>query len=240
MQCGSIDLVCTYGVLCLCWCLLYAGMMRDGVASKLVAVLTISKILLIYHSFAATMSQLQQCHKSKLVFFHEKPLKVFKCYNFLWVQRRHNCSPVARFANCVIALYMLKVHLQTFLFIQIPKKCQILICDTLVANEWYLGVSSMQVWSRDASTSKRIAVLTMLYIYIYVVHLLVWIINCRRRTVHTSKYESIYVHAQHFELTCTRIKFAIPALQLPVSYSLQHSVYILFLQVCKTVLICRN
>jgi hypothetical protein len=62
-----------------------------------------------------TASQLQQCHNSKCVIFQEKILKVFKCYNFLWVQRRHNCSPAASFANCVMTLYLLKVHLQTFL-----------------------------------------------------------------------------------------------------------------------------
>jgi len=32
-------------------------------------------------------------------------------------------------------LYLLKVHLQTFLSIPITQKCQILSCDTLVANE---------------------------------------------------------------------------------------------------------
>ena len=76
-----------------------------------------------------------KCRNSKLVIFQEKLLKVLKCYNFLWVQRRHNCSPAASFTNCVMKLYLLKVHLQTFLFIPVTKKCQILSCDTLVANE---------------------------------------------------------------------------------------------------------
>jgi len=49
---------------------------------------------------------------SKCVIFQEGFLKVLKCYNFLWVQRRHNCSPAASFANCVMTLYVLKVHLQ--------------------------------------------------------------------------------------------------------------------------------
>ena len=53
------------------------------------------------------------------------------------MQRRHNCSPAASFANCVMTLYLLKVHLQTFLSIPITPKCQILTCDTLVANERY-------------------------------------------------------------------------------------------------------
>jgi hypothetical protein len=53
------------------------------------------------------------------------------------MQRQHNCSPAARFANCVVTLYLLKVHLQTFLSLLITQKCQILCCDTLVENERY-------------------------------------------------------------------------------------------------------
>jgi len=34
-----------------------------------------------------------------------------------------------------MTLYLLKVHPQTFLCIPITQKCQILSCDTLVANE---------------------------------------------------------------------------------------------------------
>jgi len=67
-----------------------------------------------------------------------KLLEVLKCYNFLWMQRRRNCSPAASFANCVLTLYLLKVHPQMFLSILINKKCQILSCDTLVANERYV------------------------------------------------------------------------------------------------------
>ena len=44
-------------------------------------------------------------------------------------------SPAASFANCVMTLDLLKVHLQTFPSIPINQKCQILICDTLVANK---------------------------------------------------------------------------------------------------------
>jgi hypothetical protein len=51
------------------------------------------------------------------------------------MQRRHNCSPAASFANCVVTLYLLNVHRQTFLSIPTTQKCQILNCDTLVANE---------------------------------------------------------------------------------------------------------
>jgi len=57
----------------------------------------------------------------KLVIFQEKRLKVLKCYTFLWVQGRHNCSPAAGFTDCVMTLYLLKVHLQTFLSIPITQ-----------------------------------------------------------------------------------------------------------------------
>ena len=77
----------------------------------------------------------QHCHNSKSVIFQEKLLKVLKCYNFLWVQQRHNCSPAASFAYCIMTLYLLKVHLKTFLSIPITQKCQILSCEFLVANE---------------------------------------------------------------------------------------------------------
>jgi hypothetical protein len=71
------------------------------------------------------------------VIFQENILKVLKCYNFLWVQRRHIWCPVASFANCVMTLHLLKVHLQKFLSLPTNKKCQISSCDTLVANERY-------------------------------------------------------------------------------------------------------
>jgi len=56
------------------------------------------------------------------------------------VQRRHNCSPAASFANSVMTLYLLKVHLLTFLSILVTQKFQILSCDTLVANERYIYI----------------------------------------------------------------------------------------------------
>jgi hypothetical protein len=40
------------------------------------------------------------------------------------VQRRHNCSQAASSANCAMTLYLLKVHLQTFLSIPVTQKCQ--------------------------------------------------------------------------------------------------------------------
>ena len=57
-----------------------------------------------------------QCHNPKSLIFLEKPLKILKCYNFLWVQRRHNCSPAASFENLVMTLYLLKAHVQTSSF----------------------------------------------------------------------------------------------------------------------------
>ena len=95
-----------------------------------------------HNSHNTTLSQhnsvtTQHCHNSKCVIFQERLLKVLKCYNFLWVQRRHNCSPAASFANCVMTLYLLKVHLQTFLSIPITQKYQILNSDILVANDRY-------------------------------------------------------------------------------------------------------
>jgi hypothetical protein len=103
---------------------------------------TVGDLLLvpIYRSFATT------CHNSKFVIFQENLLKVLKCYNFLWVQRRHSCSPAASFANCFMILYLLKVHLQTFLSTPITRKCQILSCDTLVANERYVSSYCVMTW----------------------------------------------------------------------------------------------
>jgi hypothetical protein len=80
-----------------------------------------------------------------LCFFQEKLLTVFKCHNFLGVQQWHNCPPAASFVNCIMTLYPLKVFLQMFLSIPITQKCQILSCDTLVANEWYFV--SLSNWS---------------------------------------------------------------------------------------------
>jgi hypothetical protein len=82
------------------------------------------------HSAYGIVHLRQQCHNSKRVVFQERLLKILKCYNFLCVQLRHNCSPAASFANCVTTLHLLKVHLQTFLSTPITQKCQILNCDS--------------------------------------------------------------------------------------------------------------
>jgi hypothetical protein len=44
-----------------------------------------------------------------------------------------------------MTLYLLKVHLQTFLSIPITKKCQILSCDTLVASDQYIPLTSVRM-----------------------------------------------------------------------------------------------
>jgi len=76
-------------------------------------------------------------------FFREQFLKGFwKCCNFLWVQRRHNRSPAASFANCVMTLHLPKVHLQTFSFYTSnSKNAKFWSCDTLVTNERYIRES---------------------------------------------------------------------------------------------------
>ena len=96
--------------------------------------------VILMHKEAHIAHLRQQFHNSKYVIFQEKLLKILKCYNFLWVQRRHDCFPAASFANCFMTLYLLKVLLQTFLSIPVTQKCQILSCDTLVANERYIAI----------------------------------------------------------------------------------------------------
>jgi len=79
----------------------------------------------IYRLFATTVSQL------KIGDFSGENFKSFRCYHILLVQRIHNCSSAASLTNCIMTLYLLKVHLQTFLSIPITqKKKQILSCDT--------------------------------------------------------------------------------------------------------------
>jgi hypothetical protein len=85
-----------------------------------------------FYLIATAVLQLKICD------FQDKLLNGLKCCNFLWVQRRHNCSPAVSFENCVMTSYLLKVHLHTFLYIPVTQKYQILSCDTLVANERYI------------------------------------------------------------------------------------------------------
>jgi hypothetical protein len=55
-----------------------------------------------------------------------------------------------------MTIYLFKVHLQTFLSIPITKKCQILSCDTLVANERYVHIFACTSQFRDAGRAKEI------------------------------------------------------------------------------------
>ena len=136
----------------------------------------------------------QECHKSKSVSFEEKILKVLKCYNFLWVQRRHNCSPAASFANCVMTLYLLKVHLQTFLSILVTKKCQILSSGTLIANERYMNVLP----NVSGNLHKTLQTFLVSFLCKILNNLLKYLKlrstkhKCNR--IYTSKYKIVYEH----------------------------------------------
>ena len=96
------------------------------------------------------------------------------------MQRRHNCSPAASFANCVMTLYLLKVRLQTFLSMPITQRWQILSCDTLVANKrnvlqpvnirvlrnilnWYLTLNALSPFSCNSWPTSHIH-----YIHTYI------------------------------------------------------------------------
>jgi len=131
----------------LCWERLIYKRRGDQVKVLWVMILEWKKLKRrkMFHVVAYIAHLRQQCHNSKFVIFQEKDLKVLKCYNFLWVQIRHNCSPAASVANCVMTLYLLKVHLQTFISIPIAQKCQILNRDSLVANEPYTRKGSNNV-----------------------------------------------------------------------------------------------
>jgi len=85
-----------------------------------------------------------------LWFFRRTFWKVLKCYNFLWVQRRHDCSPAASFANCVMTLYLLKVYLQTFLSIPITQKNDKLWVVALLSqmNDIHFWGNVLQVFSQ--------------------------------------------------------------------------------------------
>jgi len=86
--------------------------------------------LLLYCSFATTVSQLKMCDLSGETW---SAVILYECNDT-------NCSPAVSFANCVMTLYLLQVHLQTFLSIPITQKCQIMSCDILVTNERYYGI----------------------------------------------------------------------------------------------------
>jgi hypothetical protein len=101
----------------------------------------VPKVLIQTWKHACNIAHLrQQCHNSKFVIFQEKRLTVLKCYNFLSVQLRRNCSPAASFANSVMTLYLLKVHLQKYLSIPVTQKWQTL--------ELWHSCCKSAIWSR--------------------------------------------------------------------------------------------
>ena len=74
------------------------------------------------------------------------------------MQQRHNCFPAASIANCLMTLHLLKVHLQKFLSTKTPQKCQILSCDTLIANERYVAPLILNLgpgWRRVATITPQ-------------------------------------------------------------------------------------
>jgi hypothetical protein len=96
-----------------------------------------------YRSFSIILSEVKICC------FSGQILKDLKCYDFIWLQLRHNCSPAASFTNCVMTQYLLKVHLQTFPSVPLTQKCLILSCETFVANERYVS------WKKYCYISRR-------------------------------------------------------------------------------------
>ena len=90
----------------------------------------------LYRPFATTT--VSQLNISDI--FHGKSLKILKCYNFLWLQRRHNCSPAASFANSVMELCLLKVHLKRFFLYQLLKSDKFWVV-TLLSQMSYMVLS---------------------------------------------------------------------------------------------------
>ena len=95
-----------------------------------------------HRPFPATMSQLKICD-----FFQDRHFKGFwSTIIFYLVQRRHNCSPPASFANCVMTLYLLKsasANVSFYTNNSKKRKCQILSwrhsCRKWVLGTYYAG-----------------------------------------------------------------------------------------------------
>jgi len=112
---------------------------------------TMILLSVIYRWFATRVSQLKICD------FLRETFKSFEVLCLLWVQRWHKCCAAASFANCVMTLYLMKVHLQTFVSIPITQKCHILSWDTLVTNERYVvltvlfldGLKCFKMWEKE-------------------------------------------------------------------------------------------
>jgi hypothetical protein len=149
---------------------IYVTRLRHKNSDTLCCDLNFTNFSYYYHnSFFFQVAHLRQkCHNSKFVIFREKILKILKCYNFLWVRRRHNCSSAASFANCVMKLYLLKEHLQTFLSTPVTQKCQILSCDTPVAHEQNDVHKNMQI-------KLYVLLLLLLYVFSLIPYFVYWI-----------------------------------------------------------------
>jgi len=63
--------------------------------------------------------------------FQEERLKVLNWYRFIRVQGRHNCSPAASFANCVMTLYLLKGICKPFFLQQLLKNAKFSVATFL-------------------------------------------------------------------------------------------------------------
>jgi len=92
----------------------------------------------IYRLFVTTVSQLKTCDFSGETFQDFKALlSVNEC--------KDDTTALQRLVlQTAMTLYLLKVHLQTFLSIPITQKCQILRCDTIITNEQYVHTYLIQ------------------------------------------------------------------------------------------------
>jgi hypothetical protein len=88
---------------------------------------------------------------NKICGFSGETFKGLEVLLMLRVQRRHYCSPAASSANCIMTLYLFEEPLQTFLSISVTQKCQILSCDSLVANERYIKEVYSSILGQDTS-----------------------------------------------------------------------------------------
>jgi hypothetical protein len=103
-----------------------------------------------------TLSQLQHFHnyntvttttlsQLKICDFSGDTFKGFEVLQFSISAKTTQLLSSGEFCKLRLTLYLLKVHLQTFLSLPITQKCQILSCDTLVANERFVVIKLPEV-----------------------------------------------------------------------------------------------
>jgi len=110
--------------------------------------------------------------------------RCLKCYNFLWRQRRPNCSPAASFANCVMTLYLL-TYLFTYL---LTPWCRILL-------EKLTGLQPVKKFPAFHGTRMFITALTS------VRHLsLSWASSIQFIYPHPTSWRSILILSTHLRL----------------------------------------